>query len=73
MRALVLGTFVATRVFVLSGCAYLTNYTRSVDLDEHSYVMDVKQHIVFLRSDLRLARGRSPLTALYALSPVLMP
>lgn len=33
--------------FASSGCAYLTNYTRSVDLKESSYVMDVKQRLVF--------------------------
>ena len=33
-----------------SGCAYLTTYSKSLDLTESSYALDVKQRVVFSKS-----------------------
>jgi hypothetical protein len=48
MKKLVIRSFFASIVIVnFSGCAYLTNYTRSLSLDSNSYALDVKQRVVF--------------------------
>lgn len=45
MRVLTLILCVACSA--LGGCAYFTNYTRGIDLNNTSYAMDVKQRVVF--------------------------
>lgn len=47
MRPLTTAALAAALLLSTSGCAYLTNYTSSVDLKDKSYVMDVKQRVVF--------------------------
>jgi len=42
-------------VLVTPGCAYLTNYTRAIELDRSSYSLDVKQRVVF--SQERIVNG----------------
>lgn len=44
-----------------SGCAYFTNYTRSIDLNQSSYALDVKQRVVFsqTRDAVNAADGKS--------------
>lgn len=39
---------------LMTGCAYFTNYTRSVDFQERSYALDVKQRVVFAQDRLTL-------------------
>jgi hypothetical protein len=46
MRPLI-ATGIVAMALSTSGCAYLTTYTSSVDLKDKSYVMDVKQRVVF--------------------------
>lgn len=46
MRPVITVAFAATPLLV-SGCAYLTTYMSSVNLKDKSYVMDVKQRVVF--------------------------
>lgn len=37
---------VASCLFANTGCAYLTTYTRAIDLENQSYAMDIKQRVV---------------------------
>lgn len=46
IRTLTVGCVVGAAMLT-SGCAYLTNYTRSIDLGNNSYALDVKQRVVF--------------------------
>lgn len=47
MRSTYLTVAASICAFFTSGCAYLTNYTKSIDLSKESYAIDVKQRVVF--------------------------
>ena len=47
MRRMLLSVVTAAFTNVLTGCAYLTTYNKSIDLATQSYAMDVKQRVVF--------------------------
>lgn len=53
---------VAVGIALIQGCAYLTTYTRPLDLRDQSYSMDVKQRIVISQRK-PTAQGANPTTA----------
>jgi hypothetical protein len=58
MRA-TLAMVLSTSTLCGTGCAYLTTYNRSIDLDGASVSLDVKQRVVFSQKRAGLAPGQS--------------
>lgn len=51
-RTVVLRTALLALAMSGTGCAYLSTYTRKVDLEQNSYALDIKQRVVFSKKSI---------------------